>query len=136
MYIKIIILILLCSSLIVIAQDNEKLDLSTIADADIKRVMEGQILHIFITLNLTTKDIPNTPINESKYITDFYVPVSDAKIMVNGTAQERNAIRKQYIRRAVKNYLQFIASTVPPTINDLGTQNVTKAQIVEPGDTP
>lgn len=115
--------------------DNERFDLSTIASADMRRVQEGQNIHVFITLNLTIPNNPATALDESKYVTDFYIPVEDAKMIASGTTAERNAIRKRYIRRAIRNYTQTLQIAIPPAeVKDLGTQNVGKAQFQEAGD--
>lgn len=99
------------------------MDLSTIVDASIQRWDVGPNVRVVVTLNLTGAKI---------FIADYFLN-DDVQTFKNGTAAERNALRKKYVRQAIAAYLQTIQP--PPAPIDQGTQSVSKAAFTDPGDT-
>lgn len=99
------------------------MDLSTIIDGSIQRLDINGNVRVVVTLNLA---------GSKKFIADYFLN-DDVQAFKNGTAAERNALRKKYIRQAVASYLQTIQS--PPAPIDQGTQSVPKAAFSDPGDT-
>lgn len=114
---------LLFSMMILQARGQDTLDLTNVVSADIQRKDVGSNIRIIVTLNLTAGQ---------KYVTDFYLN-DDADKFQNGTNQERVALRKKYIRQAVKNYLASLAST--PVEVDKGSATVPKSNFSQSGDT-
>lgn len=100
------------------------MDLSNISTADIKRIDEDANVHVQITLNLVVGD---------PWKADFYISAADIANFKNGTAAQKKAIRKKYIRQAVQNYLD--ATKAAPVSTVQGTVNVPKNDFSDAGDT-
>lgn len=101
----------------------EPLDLTGIVSADVQRKDAGPNIRVVITINL---------MGGGKFTTDFFLDSDDIDAYKNGNAATRNAMRKKYIRLAVKNYRASIPS---PAEADGGTATVPKANFSDPGDT-
>lgn len=98
------------------------MDLSNIVNADLRRIDVGPNVRVQVTLNLVVG---------GTFVTDYFLN-EDVAAYKNGTGPEKAALRKKYIRQAVKAYLDAKQTVVPV---DQGTQAVAKAQFTEAGDT-
>lgn len=117
----ILALVLSISPLAVLAQDN--LDLTNVVNADVQRKDLNNNVRVVVVLNLT---------GGVKFTADFFLN-EDAEKFKNGTNPEKLALRKKYIRQAVRNYLASLP--MPPPEIDRGSATVNKAQFSDPGDT-
>jgi len=102
---------------------QDPLDLTNVVSADVQRKAIGQDVRVIITVNL---------MGGVKFTTDFFISPDDIAIFKSGTNPQKAAIRKKYIRQAVKNYR---ASQPPPAEVDGGSATVPKAAFSDPGDT-
>lgn len=102
------------------------MDLSNIVSADIKRLDQGPVIYVEITLNLASGGPWKVP-------GGFYLSPDDIADFKGGTPAQKQALRKKYIRQAIRNYLDAVVAM--PAMTDAGTATATKAQISDPGDT-
>lgn len=102
---------------------SDPLDLTNVVSADIQRKDVDNNTRVVIVINLT---------GGMKYTTDFFLN-EDADKFKNGTNPEKNALRKKYIRQAIRNYRSSLAAQSAET--DRGVATIPKSQFSDPGDT-
>src|SRR3990167_1771462 len=104
-----------------IAQDAP-VDLTGIVSAAAERIdhADGDV-HINITVNLTVAFNGST-----KFITSFCLSaLTEGETVKNGTAAQKAALRKKYVRQAVREYLAAKAASLGSNTNR-GSTNVSK----------
>ena len=113
---------------------GQSLNLSTIAASghSVHRVdhPDGDV-HITITVALTQAFQ-----GSSTYSTDFCLTAAsgEAATAKSGSAPDRAALRKKYMRLAIAEYLTKKAAAAPQPNTDQGSTSVTKAAIQDAGD--
>ena len=113
---------------------GQSLDLRTVAASghSVQRVdhPDGDV-HVTITIALTQAFA-----GSNTYRTDFCLTAAsgEAATAKSGTAAERTALRKKYVRATIAEYLTKKAAAAPAANTDQGSTAITKAAIIDVGD--